>query len=68
MFVLLALAISRPAEACSVCFVGPDAAYGTALRMGVFSLLFILLAVVGFFSVFFWNINKKQEQFKKMAS
>ncbi len=48
-----ALAIPRAALACPVCFGQSDAPLATAARLGVITLLIVVVAVLGSFAAFF---------------
>ncbi len=50
------------AWACSVCFGGSDRAVNLGLRWGVFSLLIILLFVLGLVARFIWQFNKRVQK------
>ena len=56
------LTIPKTSLACSVCFFGdPSNQMNIALRAGVLTLLFIVLAVLGGFIKFFLDIYKKSK-------
>ena len=51
---------NNPVYGCSVCFVPGDSSSATALKMGVATLLFVLLGVLGSLAVFFLQVRKRQ--------
>ena len=53
------LLLTEKAFACSVCFGDPQSDLTKALRMGILTLLAILLAVLGAFARFFFGCRNR---------
>ena len=57
---LLSIAGAAEAYACAACFGRVDSASGAGLRMGILSLLVILLCVLGCLVSFFLQVRKRE--------
>lgn len=60
--ILFLFAQTRPLEACAVCFGAAGDAQTKGVVYGVFTLLVILLIVLGLFSTFFFNLRKRAQK------
>ena len=58
---IVSFSLPRQALACAVCFGGSDKTVILGLQWGVFSLLFILVFVLGLFVRFIWQFNKRAQ-------
>jgi len=61
---LFLLLTSKFSFACSVCFYGdPNQSSIIGIRLGILSLLIILLIVMGLFVKFFLNLKKRSQSY-----
>ena len=53
---------AKDAAACAVCFGAADDPQTNGVKYGIFTLLVIVMVVLGLFSLFFINLNKRAQK------